>query len=59
MILKKHEWYFIKLDSENEFLNTKIEENINVELPHVYEIYNKVSSLDINKLDINDLSLIE
>ena len=30
-----------------------------VELPPGYEIYNKVSNLDISQLDINDLSLIE
>ena len=49
----------IKLYIETSFLNTKLEENLYVELPPGYEIYNKVSSLDINKLDINDLSLIE
>ena len=30
-----------------------------VELPPGYEIYNKVSSLDINQLDINYLTLID
>ena len=47
------------LDIETEFLNTKLEDNLYEELPLWYEIYNKVSSSDINQLDINDLSLIE
>ena len=59
MKLKNPKWDCIKLDIETAFLNTKLEENLYVELPPGYEIYNKVSNLDINQLDINDLSLIE
>ena len=59
MRLKNPEWDCIKLDIETEFLNTKLEENLYVELPPGYEIYNKVSSLDKNLLDIKDSSLIE
>ena len=47
------------LDIETEFLNTKLEDNLYEELPLWYEIYNKVSSSDINQLDINDSSVIE
>ena len=47
------------LDIETSFLNTKLEDILYLELPPLYEIYNKVSSLDINPLDTNDLSLIE
>ena len=50
MRLKNPEWYCIKLDIETSFLNTKLEENLYVELPPGYEIYNKVSSLYIKNL---------
>jgi len=46
MRLKNPEWDCIKLDIETEFLNTKLEENLYVELPPGYEIYNNVSILD-------------
>ena len=47
------------LDIETSFLNTKLQENLYVELPSGYEIYEKISSLDRNTLDINDSSLIK
>ena len=59
MKLKNPKWDCIKLDIETSFLNTKLDDNIYVELPPVYEIYNKIYILDINQLDINYLSLIE
>jgi len=49
----------LKLYIANLFLNTKLEENLYVELTPGYDIYNKVSSLDKNLLDIKDSSLIE
>ena len=52
--LEHPEWICSKLDIETAFLNTKLQENLYVELPSGYEIYEKISSLDRNTLDIND-----
>ena len=57
--LEHPEWICSKLDIETSFLNTKLQENLYVELPSGYEIYEKISSLDRNTLDINDSSLIK
>ena len=57
--LEHPEWICSKLYIETAFLNTKLQENLYVELPSGYEIYEKISSLDRNTLDINDSSLIK
>ena len=57
--LEHPEWICSKLDIETAFLNTKLQENLYVELPSGYEIYEKISSLDRSTLDINDSSLIK
>ena len=57
--LEHPEWICSKLDIETAFLNTKLQENLYVELPSGYEIYEKISSLDRNNVYINDSSLIK
>ena len=48
-----------KLDIETSFHNTKLQESLYVKLPSGYEIYENISSLDRNTLDINYISLIK
>ena len=57
--LEHPEWICSKLDIETSFLNTILEEKLYDELPSGYEIYEKISSLNRNTLDINNRSLIK